>query len=236
MFDKKITCGRTKTEAIVKKVLAPYAVSELKNELQSISFLTIYSDASNHKDQKLFPTLIRYFHPLTGIKVKVLDFVSLPGETADVICDSVMKIVKENGIEDKVVAFCTDNANTNFGGVARKGLNNVYTKMCSQLDRKIIGVGCAAHILHNAMQTAADLLPIDVESIVVKIYSHFYIYTVRVESLKQFCEESDVQYKQLLGYSKTRWLALMPAVERILKMFAPMRSYFLSLEKCPKVL
>jgi hypothetical protein len=208
-------------------VLAPYAVSELKNELQSISFLTIYSDASNHKDQKLFPTLIRYFHPLTGIKVKVLDFVSLPGETADVICDSVMKMVKENGIEGKVVAFCADNANTNFGGVARKGLNNVYTKMCSQLDRKIIGVGCAAHILHNAMQTAADLLPIDVESIVVKIYSHFYIY---------ICEESDVQYKQLLGYSKTRWLALMPAVERILKMFAPMRSYFLSLEKCPKVL
>jgi hypothetical protein len=50
------------------------------------------------------------------------------------------------------------------------------------------------------------------------------------------CEESDVQYRQLLGYNKTRWLALMPAVERILKMFAPMRSYFLSLEKCPKVL
>jgi UDP-N-acetylmuramate-alanine ligase len=28
----------------------------------------------------------------------------------------------------------------------------------------------------------------------------------------------------------------MPAVERILKIFAPMRPYFLSLEKCPKVL
>jgi hypothetical protein len=106
---------------------------------------------------------------LTGIKLKVLDFVSSYGETADVICDSVIKMVRENGIED-IVAFCADNANTNFGGVARKGLNNVFAKMCTQRDRTIIGIGCAAHILHNAMQTAADLLPIDVESIVVKMY------------------------------------------------------------------
>jgi hypothetical protein len=83
---------------------------------------------------------------LTGIKLKVLDFVSLYGETADVICDSVIKMVRENGIED-IMAFCADNANTNFGGVARKDLNNVFAKMCTQRDRTIIGIGCAAHII-----------------------------------------------------------------------------------------
>lgn len=116
----------------------------------------------------------------------------------------------------------------NFCGKPRKGVNNIFTKLSEHLNQKIIGVGCAAHIVHNAIQTAADLLPVDLENIIVKIYSYFYIYTVRVECLKEFCENAEVEYHKIIGYSKTRWLALLPAVERILKMYEPLKSYFLS--------
>ena len=84
------------------------------------------------------------------------------------------------------------------------------------------------HTLYSAVQAASDCLPIDIEAVVAKIYSYFYIYTVRVEELKEFCDFVEIEYKQLLGYSKTRWLALMPAVERILKLFLGLRSYFQS--------
>lgn len=60
------------------------------------------------------------------------------------------------------------------------------------------------------------------------------MYTVRVEALKEFCTETE--YHQMLGYSKTRWLALMPALERVIKMYQPLKSYFLSIEKCPQLL
>lgn len=36
-----------------------------------------------------------------------------------------------------------------------------------------------------------------------------------------------------MNNSKTRWLTLLPAVERILQLFLPLKSYFLSAEKCP---
>ena len=86
--------------------------------------------------------------------------------------------------------------------------------------------------VHNTIQTASDLLPIDVETIINKIYSHFYIYTVRTTELKIFCDEVEVIYKKMLGYCKTRWLALLPAIERVLKMFYPLKSYnFLSQDK-----
>jgi hypothetical protein len=49
-------------------------------------------------------------------------------------------------------------------------------------------------------------------------------------------EEAEMQYKRMLGYSKTRWLSLSPAVERILQMYSPLKYYFLSQEKCPAVL
>lgn len=104
------------------------------------------------------------------------------------------------------------------------------------MNRNIIGVGCAAHILHNTIQTASDLLPADVENITAKIYSYFYIYTVRVESLKDFCESAEIEYKRILGYSKTRWLALLSAVQNILKIYEPLKSYFLSQDRCPRIL
>lgn len=52
--------------------------------------------------------------------------------------------------------------------------------------------------------------------IVVKIYSYFHIYTVRVEKLKDVCEIDGLDYSQLLGYVKTRFFALGPVFGRIL--------------------
>ncbi|KAF0702520.1 Uncharacterized protein FWK35_00028002 [Aphis craccivora] len=94
----------------------------------------------------------------------------------------------------KIVAFSGDNCNTKFGG-------------------------CAAHILHNAMQSSADVLPIDVEIIVNNIFKFFHIYTVRVEHLKEFCEYTNVEYKNILGSVKTRWLSLLPAITRIIDIY-----------------
>lgn len=43
-----------------------------------------------------------------------------------------------------------------------------FYELNENLNKYITGVGCAAHIIHNAVQTAADLLPADVENIVIK--------------------------------------------------------------------
>jgi hypothetical protein len=67
------------------------------------------------------------------------------------------------------------NCNTNFVGAARKGTNNVFAKlMTSDLKMNIRGIGCAAHILHSALRASADILPIDVEAVVNKIFQYFH--------------------------------------------------------------
>lgn len=235
-FEQKFRCARTKSQAIVVNVLAPMATAELKENLREAHCITLLTDASNHGSIKLFPVLIRYFLPYEGVKVKVLEFREQPGETSDIIVDYIKEVLSSNDLNKKIVAFCGDNTNCNFGGKNRKGSNNVYAKLNKSLGRQLIGIGCGAHIVHNAIKTAADCLPVDFESIIVKIYSFFYIYSVRVEALKEFCDSTDTEYHKLLGYSKTRWLALMPALERVIKMFQPLKSYFLSIDKCPNIL
>lgn len=236
VFEPKYSSGRTKTEAIIKKVFLPMVLEKLDQDVNPVKFITVLSDASNHKDMKIFPLLIRFFLPKFGIQTKILDINCEPGETSDIISNYIITTLKNNNLDGKLVALSADNTNCNFGGAARKGENNVFYKLQEAIKRPLVGVGCPAHILNNCIQSAADKLPVDVEAIIVKIYGYFYIHTVRVEALKEFCSFVDIEYKKVLGYSKTRWLSLMPAVDRVLKLFPALKSYFLSQDNCPKIL
>jgi hypothetical protein len=101
------------------------------------------------------------------------------------------------------------------------------------LSNNLTGIGCPALVVHNAVQSAEDCLPIDLQVIINKIYQHFHIYSVWVEELKSFCEFTETEYKTVLGHSKTWWLSILPAVQRIIDIFPALKSDFHSLEKCP---
>ena len=134
------------------------------------------------------------------------------------------------------MAFGGDNCNANFGGLHRRGKNNVFTKLRDQANMKMEGIGCPAHILHNTMQTSADILSCDIEAVIVKLFTYFSIYTVRTERLKDFCDFVGTEYHGLMSHSRTRWLSLYPAVTRVIEMFDALKAFFLSEEKAPATL
>ena len=77
---------------------------------------------------------------------------------------------------------------------------------------------------------------IDIENYINKIYQYFFVYTVRTEQLKEYCEFANCEYKRLLSHSKTRWLSLFPGISRLLEMFSSLKSYFLSQNHPPIVI
>lgn len=89
-------------------------------------------------------------------------------------------------------------------------------------------MGCPAHIINNTAHFAFENLPKNLGSIIGSIYQYFSIYTIRVGELESFCDLAEVEYKKLLMYSKTRWLSLFPAIERILSIYPGLKSYFIS--------
>ena len=147
-----------------------------------------------------------------------------------------MQTAKQYGLEEKIISVCADNTNKNFGGSRRGGSNNVFALINRSLRTKIVGAGCSGHIIHNAAKAGCEVLPVDIEIMILKIYSYFRDYTVRNTKLKEFCEFLDTEYRQLLGYSSTRWLALATAVRRLLDMFPALQGYFKSQSKVPKAI
>lgn len=180
-----------------------------------MKFVTLITDTSNRKADKMLPILVRGFNEEEGVLVFKLEIKFIPNETSETIGTELLGTGKVWKVDEKVIAFSADNCPTNFGGVARRGTNNVFARLKGELGRDIVGIGCVAHIIHNAFDSACDQLPIDIEPLVVNIYKHFHIHTLRVETLKELCNEVGTQYEKLTSHSGTRFLTLLPAVTKV---------------------
>ena len=123
----------------------------------------------------------------------------------------------------------------NFGGSNQGGKSNVFYHL---RERKtcLIPVGYPAHILHNAAEKGAERLTTDIETIVLKIGSHFKSHTGRTNSLKQFCEQLNTNYSTLPTRTPTRWLTLDAVLEHMIELWEPLQVHFLSLKRTPRIL
>jgi hypothetical protein len=119
---------------------------------------------------------------------------------------------------------------------------------------------CYCHVLHNAVKTAHDDLPIDIETVLCKTYSYFARSAKRVEHLKKYFEFVEVDFsvscliktaemkrivyktlifffvKVLLKHITIRWLSLLRSIERLLQNFDPVKLFFLNEQKSTKTL
>ena len=195
--------ARTKTKSIITGVLGPYAQKILLSELGTQPF-SVSVDASNHNELKLFPLIIRFFNAKVGVRVRLFNLRSMPNETSQQIIDFILTSLQEKDLDLKqLTSFCADNAPVNFGRSQLSGQNNVFYRL-KQRATQLIPVGCPAHILHNAVEKWSDSLTVDIETIALKIGSHFKSQTSRAVSLKQFCEQLDTNYSTLPTHTPTR--------------------------------
>ena len=58
---------------------------ELLQELDQVNVVIVTIDASNMKEVKLVPIVVCYFLLETGVKGKLLEFKSVPDETAETL-------------------------------------------------------------------------------------------------------------------------------------------------------
>jgi hypothetical protein len=232
VFEPKFTCAQTKVRAIVVNVLAPLSTNQIREDLKDAKFISVMIDSSNHKHTKLVPILVHYFVPQKAVKIKILEFANLSAESSAQLTEHTVHVLEEAKLIDKVVSLSADNTQTS-GGTKGRGKNNVFERIRNKIERDIICVGGA---VHNAVQTAADYLLVDTESIISKTYQYFHIYTVPVQTLKDFCDFVDAEYKNIIHHTKTRRLSPNPDVKRIVVVYPDVASYFLSIQKCPTTL
>lgn len=229
---EKLTLGRTKSSAIAHNVLGPASIEGTVKYLQSGVYFSVSTDASNHGPIKMFPLVVRFYTPKTDVKTCVLDFYDDANETAIGIYNNIVTRLKNYDIDLKyLTSYSADNTNVNFGDK-----HSVF-KLLQNDNNKIIAVGCPAHILHNGVKHAIEKCKFDVENMVLKVYNYFSYHAKRVQALKDFFEFYDSEFAPVLRHVTTRWLSLLPAIERLVKSYEILKIFFISLgeQECPTV-
>ncbi|XP_040071626.1 uncharacterized protein LOC120844083 [Ixodes scapularis] len=229
--DSDVACrmrlGRTKMKHFVKDVLAPYSVECIAEKLRQAGRnlpFALSTDASNKGNRKLFPIAVRFYDVNSaGITDALIDFCEQADETSDGICELLATNLEKVGLPlERAVAYSTDNASVND----RKHNSN-FQKM--QKDQPhLLNANCNCHVMHNAAQHAVKSLKFDVETLVLKVFKEFSSSSKCVEELKTFFDFCDQEYSKVLGHISVRWLSLFTALDRLIKNWVPIKSYFLS--------
>jgi hypothetical protein len=101
-------------------VISPWAHEEVTEKIKTTSFVSVLIDASDNGHVKLLPILIRYVlvdidadksenDGCVQIKTKLVDFVEITGETAQILSQSAVQAIRKLGLENKVIVLSGNN-------------------------------------------------------------------------------------------------------------------------------
>lgn len=157
--ESQFACSYTKASAIITGIFEPMIRTQIQNELKNAQFVYIRTDASNHNAIKMYPVIVRYFLPTSGTKTRLIEYTSMPSESAYSIFEMLQSAWEKWDIQEKLVAFCADNCSTYFGTVERGGQKNVFSRLKEAFGDSLIGIGCIAHIYYTMhLKTPAQMI------------------------------------------------------------------------------
>ena len=170
-------------------------------------FFGIQTNASNHKNMKMFPVSVQYFSLEHGTVTYIIDFFENADESADEMFTCLKNTMDNLQLDWKRVScLSADNANCNFGEK-----HSLYINVRT-LNDGIIKANCSAHIVHNTLKFALENLDVDIENIVLKIFSQFSMSAKRWKTLKEFHIFVETEFDKILRHVSTRWLSLHPCI------------------------
>ncbi|CAF3758816.1 unnamed protein product [Rotaria sp. Silwood1] len=230
LLAKSISCGRTKARSITCNILGPYFTKRVIDDLLNSRFYSLSIDASNKGNCKMFPFTVQYFSEI-GVSRGLIEFISDPNEAAVDIFKNICKIIDDYKLKfENLTCYGADNTNVNFGEY-----HSVFKLLKDKVPHLLKG-NCYCHVLHNGVKTAHGDLPIDIETILCKLYSHFSRSAKRISNLKEYFEFVQVDFNVLLKHINTRWLSLLRSIQRLLETFEPVKLFFLTQETPSNVL
>ncbi|CAF5189187.1 unnamed protein product, partial [Rotaria magnacalcarata] len=202
-------------------ILAPFFTSKIIQQIAQSSFYSLSFDGSNKGTIKMFPFIINYFTIQCGIVRSALEIVEQLRETAQNIVDTLRDLLKKHNLDiQKLTSIGADNTNTNYGRN-----NSVFTILQLEVVNLLKG-NCFCHVLSNSVKVSHQHLPVDVETYLSQLYSHFSSSSKRIAELKEYFEFVEIEYLCLLQHIKIRWLSLYNSIDRLLKVYEPLASYF----------
>ena len=92
----------------------------------------------------------------------------------------------------------------------------------------LVDVGfCYIHTVHNAFKAGNQVFGIKALDFAMNVFYWFHMYPARDEDLKKIQDEENMENLKFLRHVDSRWLSLVPALERVHEQLPAVKKYFL---------
>ena len=200
-------------------------------EEMKVSVFSLSTDGSNDQNLEKMNTVTVRIYDVNRHKVvtKFLDMCLSKSSTSASIFSSMDLVMSQYEIPwSNCIALGVDNASVNVGK-----LKSLIVEVRKR-NENVILMGSPCHIAHNTAGKSTKAFcdhiteHFDIEVLLVDIDFHSDYSLKRKNTLVEFCTFCNQEYCKIIKFHSVHWLGLFTCIERILKLYPSLKSYFLS--------
>lgn len=228
-MDRNFRCARTKTAAIIKVCLLKLAIENMRECLSAATSIAIHYDSTTLRNKKVLVIVAKCFIPKRGVVVKLIDVRNVLKETAPILVDHILKAIKSANIDSaKIHIICADNTNTNFGGFAQEGYNNVGKLLDKEFNRTLFRNGCLGHIANNAFEASLkEIEPyFNMAKVTSKTRNFFHQKVLLFNELHDVAKKKEVALMPMLPFGPTRWTSAHNTLKSLKHNYTVFQTFF----------
>ena len=221
-------CAQTKAFCILSRAIYPDLPQSILEEMKVSVFIFSADEVNDQNLEKMNQVAVRICDVNQHeVVTKFLDMCLRKSSTSASIFSSIDLVMSKYEIPwSNCIALGINNTSVNVGKI--KSLIAEVRKRNENV------ISCPWHIAHNTAGKSTKAFHdhitehFDIEELLVEIYFHFDYSSKRKNTLVEFCTFCNQEYCKIFRFHFVCWLGLFTCIERTLKLYPSLKSYFLS--------